>query len=126
MKIIYDKIELCSLEETPKNFSVSLKKKIQSDDIIESAKPLVRDGKNARHVISFTLERVHKNPSIAAQKLFELMQNVSDISPANLEILDEGDLPYALFEDAVLTRCTASKDGRITSHNFEFLAGKGI
>lgn len=126
MKIKFGNIVLCAAAEKPKNFSVTLRKKVQSDDIISSQKPIVSDRGNAKYTVCFTLERAHKNSAEAERSLFDLIDKVSSQSPSMLEIsFDKNSkTENELFENAVMVKCVASADERITNHAFEFTAGK--
>ena len=124
MKITYGKLTLCADGESPKNFSASLRKKIQSDELIESDNVLIADRGNVRNVISFTLEKAHKSPAEAHAALFDIMHSVSEESTADLEITCKSET--RIYANAALTRCAASAEGVITRHFLEFAAGRKI
>ncbi len=127
MKISFGKIEICAEKELAKNFSVSLKKRLQSDDIIDAQSPILCDKGNARYTISFGIERAHKSPDLAEIFAFEFLKNISEEAQADLKISWAKNLKKQnlIFKNAVLVRSSSSLDESISMHNFEFLAGKG-
>ena len=126
MKISYGSLTICGEGESPKNLSVSMRKRIQSDDIIESAMPIVGDRGNIKSTVSFAVERAHKSPAEAEMALFAFMRGVALESPARLEISVGGNVPgeCVALENAALAKCSASVDGIITTHAFEFSEGR--
>jgi hypothetical protein len=126
MKIKFGNTTLCGENESPKNFSAALRKRVQNDDTILAQKSTVSDRGNEVMTISFGVEKSHKNPQAAEKALFDLLNGVSRQSPARLEITFEknGECECAVFENAVLSKCAASVDGRISTHMFDFTTGK--
>lgn len=125
MKIKYSNLTISTSENPPKNFSLTIKRSLQTDKAIGLENAIVSDKGNCVFSASFIVENSRKTPALAEEFCLEFLREISNVSPANLEIFfgEKENQKSFKIENAVITRCKASVDGRITTHALEFTAG---
>ncbi len=125
MKIKYASLTISSPENPPKNFSLTLKRTLQTDKAIGLENAIVSDKGNCIHSVSFIIENSRKTIEKAEEFCLDFLREVSNASPASLKIFfgeNETENFYEI-ENAVLSKCKASIDGHLISHALEFTAG---
>lgn len=125
MRIKYANFTISGAENPPSNFSMSVKKTLQTDKAIGAGSATVSDMGNCVYCVSFGVENSHKSPGAAEEFCIEFLRRAAEVSSADLEIFfGEGECKKSLkIRSAALSRCKAIVDGRITRHQLEFEAG---
>lgn len=125
MIIKYANRTICAEIEEASNFSISLKRLVSSDALIGSEKIFLQDRKNQSRTISFNVEKSFDSIALANKAIFELAQDISNVSPATLEILFNPLNPSEKIEieNVVLNKCKAISDSLVISFHFEFSDG---
>ncbi|MBO7520796.1 MAG: hypothetical protein J6T16_00975 [Opitutales bacterium] len=124
MKIKYANFYICGAENPPSNFSLSIKKTLQTDKAIGFENAAVSDMGNCVCAVSFGVENSHKSPAAADEFCIEFLRDVAAASAEDLEIFfGEGESQKSFkIEGAALSKCRASVEGRSTRHLLEFEA----
>ncbi|MBO5780882.1 MAG: hypothetical protein J6R08_00250 [Opitutales bacterium] len=125
MKIKYSNLTISTPENPPKNFSLTLKKTLQTDKAIGLENAMVSDRGNCVSSVSFSVENSRKTPELAEEFCIDFIREISKLPPSTLEIIfGEGENRKSFkIENAAVSKCRASVEGRITSHSLEFTAG---
>lgn len=126
MKIKYSNLTISTPENPPKNFSITLKKTLQTDKAIGLENSMVSDRGNCVSSVAFSVENSRKTPALAEEFCIEFLREISKLPPSPLEIIfGEGESKKSfIIENAAMFKCKASVEGRITSHSLEFTAGE--
>lgn len=126
MKIKYSNLTISTPENPPKNFSLTLKKTLQTDKAIGLENAMVSDRGNCVSSVAFSVENSRKTPALAEEFCIEFLREISKLPPSPLEIIfGEGENKKSfIIENAAMSKCKASVEGRITSHSLEFTAGE--
>lgn len=126
MKIKYSNLTISTPENPPKNFSLTLKKTLQTDKAIGLENAMVSDRGNCVSSVAFSVENSRKTPALAEEFCIEFLREISKLPPSPLEIIfGEGESKKSfIIENAAMSKCKASVEGHITSHSLEFTAGE--
>ena len=125
MRIKYANFTISGDENPPSNFSISVKKTLQTDKAIGLNSAIVSDRGNCVYCVAFGVENSHKSPAAAEEFCIEFLRRTAEGPSADLEIFFGGGECKKSFKirSAALARCRAEVDGRITRHQLEFEAG---
>ena len=128
MKITYANIPLCDAAQRPADISISARRKIQAENIINAQKAALFDRGNCSYTAEFSVEIFHRSRMDAQRFLLEKTLEVQDLSPADLVFELEPDpsqkSEVLTLKNAVLLRSAASLDELRTLHKYEFVAIK--
>ena len=124
MKIKFANIVLNENSELPKDITIQTRRLVQTEFPIESDTAKIFDRKNLRMNISFIIERSHRDEDSARIFAFEHSINLSELSPAILEFIDESKGLNTQFKSAMPIKIKSENNALITSTKYEFIAEK--
>ena len=87
MKIKYSNLTISTPENPPKNFSLTLKKTLQTDKAIGLENAMVSDRGNCVSSVAFSVENSRKTPALAEEFCIEFLREISKLPPSPLEII---------------------------------------
>lgn len=122
MKIKFSNIVLNENSELPKDIAIQTRRLTQTEFPIEADNAKIFDRKNLRINISFVIERSHCNEESARIFALEHAINLSAVSSANLEFIDDNKHLCTRFKSALPIKIKSENNALITSTKYEFVA----
>ncbi len=130
MNVKFSDITICDAKILPMKVELSIRRKIQTENLIGAKKAKIFDRQNASYSLSLDVERTHKNERQAQIFLHE-HAFLLDSKGASLLILESESNPFEAsksltLQNTIMTKLDASLDGIKTLHRYEFTSDNPI